>query len=361
VDELTDLGSTIWLGNDLTAWAKATVTFALWFTVLPIAKRFVTGRLRKLAPEAPNAVLELVLALLKRTKRVFLVVVATYLALLWLVVPDGIERWIDGVMLFFLWLQVAMWGTATVRFFVDRRVLVDSREAKDGSASLNIIKFVGVAAVWVFAFLLLLANLGVDITALIAGLGVGGIAIALAVQNVLGDLLASLSIALDKPFKVGDFLNLGQEMGTVEYIGIKSTRLRSLSGEQIVISNADLLGARVRNFGRMYERRVAFKIGIVYETPREKIAAVPGILKAAIEAQDKTRFDRAHFMAYGDFSLNYEAVYYVLDPAYNLYADIQQAINLRIHEEFGRLGIEFAYPTTMQYNRMLTDPAPAGS
>jgi len=355
MNELSEIGGKIWLGNDLAAWTKAIVTFALWFTVLPILKRFVTGRLRKLEPDQPHAVLELVLALLKRTRRYFLVVVATYLALLWLVVPERVDRWIDGVLLFFLWLQVAMWGTAAVRFFVDRRIAIDSREAKDGSASLNIIRFVGVAAVWVFAFLLLLANLGVDITALIAGLGVGGIAIALAVQNVLGDLLASLSIALDKPFKVGDFLNLGQELGTVEYIGIKSTRLRSLSGEQIIISNADLLGSRVRNYGRMAERRVAFKIGIVYETPREKIEAVPGILKAAIEAQEKTRFDRAHFLSFGAYSLDFEAVYYVLDPAYNLYADIQQAINLRIFETFEREGIAFAYPTAVEYQRALPD------
>lgn len=360
MNELEELGSRIWLGNDLAAWTKAIVTFALWFTVLPVARRFVTARLRKLEPDQPHAALELLLALLKRTRRYFLVVVATYLALQWLLVPERTDRWIDGVLLFFLWLQVAMWGTAAVRFFVDRRMLVDARETADGSASLNILRFVGTTAVWLFAFLLLLANLGVDITALIAGLGVGGIAIALAVQNVLGDLLASLSIALDKPFKVGDFLNLGQELGTVEYIGIKSTRLRSLSGEQIVISNADLLGSRVRNFGRMYERRVAFPIGIVYETPRAKIAAVPGILRAAIEAQEGTRFDRAHFMSYGDFSLNFEAVYYVLDPAYNRYADIQQAINLRIHEEFEQAGIEFAYPTTVQYNRPLPVRAPAG-
>jgi len=355
MDELNELGSKIWLGNDLAAWTKALLQFLLWFTVLPIVKRFVTGRLNKLDPDAPHAFLELVLALLKRTTRSFLVVVATFLALKWLVVPDRVERWIDGILLFFLWLQVAMWGTATVRFFIDRRVLMDTRDAKDGSASLSILKFIGVTAVWVFAFLLLLANLGVDITALIAGLGVGGIAIALAVQNVLGDLLASLAIALDKPFKVGDFLNLGQEMGTVEYIGIKSTRLRSLSGEQIIISNADLLGARVRNFGRMFERRVVLNIGIIYETPREKIRAVPGILADAIRSQDKTRFDRAHFVSYGDFSLNFEAVYYVLDPAYNLHADIQQAINLRIHEEFEKRAIEFAYPTVLQYNKNAPD------
>jgi small-conductance mechanosensitive channel len=353
MNELEELGRHVFLGNDLAAWTKAAVQFALWFTVLPIVKGFVTRRLQKLDPEKSSAPLELVLDLLKRTTRLFLVVVAVYLAVQWLEVPQRLERWLDGTLLFFVWLQVALWGTAAIRFFVDRRLKRDAEAAKEGAASMNILRFVGTAAVWAIAALLLLANLGVDVTALVAGLGVGGIAVALAVQNVLGDLLASLSIALDKPFKVGDFLILGQEMGTVEHIGIKSTRLRSLSGEQIVIANADLLGSRVRNYGRMYERRVVFKIGIVYETAREKIEAVPGILKAAIEAQDKTRFDRAHFLTFGDFSLNYEAVYFVLDPAYNLYADIQQAINLRIHEEFGKRGIEFAYPTAVEYQKQL--------
>jgi small-conductance mechanosensitive channel len=349
--DLQDLGQRVFLGNDVSAWSKALLQFVVWFTVLPIAKGFVTVRLRKLAPEKSAAPLELVLALLKRTTRIFLVVAATYLALRWLTVPDRLDRYITGVLLLVTWLQVALWGTATVRFFIDRRVLLDTREAKEGSASLNILKFIGVAAVWILAFLLLLANLGIDITALIAGLGVGGIAIALAVQKVLGDLLASLSIALDKPFKVGDFLVVGEEKGSVEYIGIKSTRLRSLNGEQIIMANADLLGSRVRNFGRLHERRLAFTLGITYETPREKITAVPGIIERAIRAQGKTRFDRAHFASYGDFSLNFEAVYYVLDPAYNVYMDIQQAINLQIHEEFEKLGVEFAYPTSVQYNK----------
>ena len=357
MNELEELGKQVFLGNDLAAWTKALLQFAVWFTVLPIVKSFVTGRLKKLPAEKSAAPLELVLALLKRTTRTFLIVVAAYLALRWLAVPEKPDRYITVFVLFILWLQLALWGTATVKFFVDRRTLLDTREAKDGSASLNILKFVGVAAVWVFASLLLLANLGIDVTALIAGLGVGGIAVALAVQNILGDLLASLSIALDKPFKVGDFLVLGEEKGTVEYIGIKSTRLRSLNGEQIIMSNADLLGSRVRNFGRLYERRIAFQIGIVYETSRDKIEAVPGIMEKAIRAQDKTRFDRAHFASYGDFSLNYEAVFYVLDPAYNVYMDIQQAINLQIHEEFEKLGVEFAYPTTVQYNRPLPQRA----
>jgi len=193
--------------------------------------------------------------------------------------------------------------------------------------------------------LLTLDNLGVDITALVAGLGIGGIAVALALQNVLGDLLASLSITLDQPFVIGDFLIVGDHMGSVEYVGIKTTRLRSLTGEQIVMSNADLLSSRVRNYGRMYERRIVFALGVAYETPREKLERIPPLLREIIEAQEGVRFDRAHFAKYGDFSLDFEIVYYVQSPEYGLYMDAQQAINFRIHEAFEDLGVQFAYPT----------------
>jgi small-conductance mechanosensitive channel len=162
---------------------------------------------------------------------------------------------------------------------------------------------------------------------------------------VLGDLFASLSIVLDKPFEVGDFLIIGELLGTVEYVGLKTTRLRSLSGEQLVFSNSDLLNSRIRNFGRMYERRVVFKIGVTYQTPRDKLMKIPVIIREAIEKQTNTRFDRSHFFEYGNFSLNYESVYYVQGPDYNEYMDIQQAINLTIHEQFEKEGIEFAYPT----------------
>ena len=205
----------------------------------------------------------------------------------------------------------------------------------------------------------MLDNLGYNVTALIAGLGVGGVAVALAVQNILGDLFASLSILFDKPFVVGDFLIVDEHMGSVEHVGLKTTRVRSLSGEQLIFSNSDLLKSRLRNYGRMYERRVAFQTGVTYETPREKLKLIPGIMRAAIEAQQKTRFDRSHFAAYGDFSLNFETVYYVLGPDYNLYMDIQQAINLQIHEQFEAAGIEFAYPTQVLHLRgdSLSSPA----
>jgi len=191
--------------------------------------------------------------------------------------------------------------------------------------------------------LLALDTLGIDITALVAGLGVGGIAVALAVQKVLGDLFASLSIVLDKPFAVGDFLIIDQHMGSVEYVGLKTTRLRSLSGEQLVFSNSDLLGSRIRNYGRMYERRVVFNIGVTYQTPRDKLVMIPQILRAAIEAQKRTRFDRAHFKEFGDFALNFESVYYVVGPDYNTYMDIQQAINLFIQKVSKRK--ELSLPT----------------
>ena len=352
MNEVTELGAHLFLGNDLRSWVIAAIQFAVWFTVLPLVRAFVAGRLKALKPEQSAAPLELMLTLLKNTRRIFLVVVATWLALRWLTIPEQLDRWIMGALLLVLWWQVAMWGTATVHHFVDQRRRRDD-PMSPGAASLNILRFVGTAIVWSVAFLMLLANLGIDITALIAGLGIGGVAIALAVQSVLGDLLASLSIALDKPFKVGDFLTLGEEKGTVEHIGIKSTRLRSISGEQIILSNSGLLSSRVRNFGLLYERRIVFKIGIVYETPREKIAQVPKMLERAISAQPKTRFDRAHFAAFGDFSLNFEAAYFVLDPSYVTYMDFQQAINLQICEEFEKAGIEFAYPTVVQYNAEL--------
>jgi small-conductance mechanosensitive channel len=242
-------------------------------------------------------------------------------------------------------LQGGLWISATLRVLLE--YYQQEQESKDpaGASMINVLGLLGRILLWSLVLLLALDNLGVNITALVTGLGIGGIAIALAVQTVLSDLLASLSIVLDKPFTLGDFLIIGEHMGSVEYIGLKTTRIRSLSGEQLVFSNADLLQSRIRNFGRMFERRVVFKIGVTYQTPRERLTEIPGIIRAAIESQDKTRFDRSHFVSYGDFSLVFETVYYVLGADYNLYMDIQQAINLYIHERFEEQNIDFAYPT----------------
>jgi small-conductance mechanosensitive channel len=215
-------------------------------------------------------------------------------------------------------------------------------------------------ALWAVLLLMILDNLGFNITTLVASLGIGGIAVALAVQNILGDIFASLSIAMDKPFVIGDFIIVGEQLGTVEYIGLKTTRIRSLSGEQIVFSNNDLLNSRIRNFKRMYERRVLFGFGVVYQTSHEQLKKIPVMVREIIEGLENTRFDRAHFKEYGDSSLNFEVVYYVRSPDYNVYMDIQQDINLALFEQFTKAGIDFAYPTRTLYIAR-TDAAPAAA
>ncbi len=352
VGEIKEFADGVYYGNELRNWLGATVSFVLWFTVLPLVRGFVLRRLRNLHPTQSAAALELILALLGATTRIFLVAVAAWLSLRWLNIPKSLDRGAEIAFLVILWFQIALWGMTLIGSLIHTRQRAAS--AAEGAAGLNILKFIGTALVWAIAFLMLLANLGVEIMPLVAGLGIGGLAIALAVQNVLGDLLASLSIALDKPFRVGDFLAVGEERGTVEQIGIKSTRLRSVTGEQIVFSNADLLKSRVRNYGLWPERRAEFQLRITYETPRALIAEVPAIIEAAIRAQDKTRFERAHFVRYGDWALIYESVYYVLDRELTVFLNVQQAINLTLMDEFSRRGIQFAYPTS----RAVSAPPP---
>jgi small-conductance mechanosensitive channel len=349
LEELRELGQTVYYGNTLLAWTRALLTFALWFTVLPLVRAFIARRVRKRVAVHPVAFLLLMRTLTDATTRGFEIAVATWLALGWLVTPPKVDDVMETAILVIVWWQIGHWASAIVRHTIDTRRSHELAGA-DGAASLNILRFVGLVIVWVVAFLMLLTSLDIEIGPLIAGLGIGGVAVALAVQNVLGDLFASMSIALDKPFRVGDFLVVGEEKGTVEQIGIKSTRLRSLSGEQIVMSNGDLLKSRVRNYGLLYERRASFSLGITYQTPLDKVREVPALLEAAIRDQEKTRFDRAHFASFGESALLFEAVYYVLDAQYNTFMNIQQAVNLRLMEEFAARGIDFAYPTVTQYN-----------
>jgi len=359
LEAIRELGETVYYGNTLTAWAKAFVQFAVWFTVLPIARAFVTRRVRRHAEHRPMRLLLLLRSLLDATKRIFGVAVATWLAMRWIEVPEDLGRAVRVAILVVVWWQVGLWLTAAVSHLIDARRGHELASA-EGAASLNILRFVGMVVAWAVAFLMLLTNLGVQIMPLIAGLGIGGIAVALAVQNLLADLFASLSIALDKPFRVGDFLITGDEKGTVERIGIKSTHLRSLSGELIVMPNGELLKSRLRNYTNMSERRVAFAVGIVYETPQEIVREVPGILERAIRSQAPTRFDRAHFASFGDFALIFEAVYYVLDKDYTRYMDVQQAINLSILERFDAEGVDFAYPTRTVHVERAVEAGPPG-
>jgi small-conductance mechanosensitive channel len=210
---------------------------------------------------------------------------------------------------------------------------------------MSLFRFFGRVVIWSLVLLAALDNLGVDITALVAGLGVGGIAVGLALQDVLKDTFAALSIILDKPFELGDFVVVDDLAGNVEHIGIKTTRVRSLSGEQLVFGNGDLLSSRIRNFKRLVERRGLFTFGVLYSTPADTLERIPEMVREIVDGLETTRFDRAHFKAFGDSSMDFEVVYYVLDAEYLTFMDLQQAINLALVRRFADEGIEFAYPT----------------
>lgn len=246
-------------------------------------------------------------------------------------------------------------GAASLRNW-KKSVLNKKIEHDPSSAAALGLFYTATQAVFIVVLILIgLSNLGINISALLAGLGVGGIAVALAAQNVLGDLLASLSIVLDKPFVVGDFIIAGTEMGTVEQIGIKTTRLRSLSGEEVVLSNKDLLESRIRNYKRMWQRRVVQKFRVIYSTPAPVLEQIPGWVKEIIGRYDKLRFDRCHFANYGASSLDFEFVFFVLDSDYNVFMDFQQKVLLDIFRKFAENGVEFAFPTQSIYVEKLPE------
>lgn len=335
----------VYLGNSLLKWVIALPVAVAIYVALSVLRRMVGIRLKSFADRTTTDLDDFVADLVQvRTKKILFFALAIYGASLVLVLPPDVQKIILGAVFVLLFLQVGLWGNGIISFLVTRRA------AKDGEEGLNleaysVITWLAKAALWTIVVLLALNNLGIEITALVAGLGISGIAVALAVQNILGDLFASLSIVMDRPFVIGDFIIVGDQMGTVEHVGLKTTRVLSLSGEQIVFSNTDLLGSRIRNFRRMNERRVLFTLGMTYQTPADKLERIPGMIREIIEVQKQVRFDRAHFSNFGDFSLNFEIVYWVLDRDYALYMGIQQEINLALYRKFEEEGIEFAYPT----------------
>jgi small-conductance mechanosensitive channel len=328
------------------SWLIAAAIAAGVFVLAVIIRAVVIGRLARIAERTATLVDDVILQVIRRTKLLFVAIAALYAGSLALPALPELERDIvQKVTILAVFVQTAVWVNAGIAFGVQRH-----RERTIGSdagavTTMSAFGILGRIAVWIVLLLAILQNLGVEISALITGLGIGGIAVALAVQNVLGDVLASLSIVLDKPFVIGDFLIVDDMMGTVEHVGLKTTRIRSLSGEQLVVSNNDLLSSRIRNYKRMTERRVVFTFGVTYDTPAEKLLLVPAIVKEAIEAEARTRYDRCHFFRLGDSSLDFETVYFINSPDYNLYMDIQQRLNLKLFTRLQAERIGFAYPT----------------
>lgn len=350
--DLSQILQLSFLGNTVRAWAIGAGVFLVALVALYIFKGFIIYRLQKISKKTNTEVDDLVIEGIKAVRWPFYVLFSLYIGSHFLSLPSLAEKIIYYVIL----VTIVYYVVRILEKLIDWAINKAIRERKEESGEevrsleesggvVRLMATLAKVALWAGAIALLLANMGYNITSLVAGLGIGGIAVALAIQNVLGDVFSSLSIYLDKPFEIGDFIVVGGNYGTVKHVGIKSTRIELLQGEELIVSNSQLTAAEIRNFGIMEYRRVAFTIGVVYNTPLEKLKKIPEMIREIMEAQDKVEVERVHFKSFGDFSLVFEAIYYVQTTDYIEYMDIQQQINLGIVERFQKEGVEMAYPT----------------
>ena len=332
------------LGISAIEWSYAIAAALVTYLALSWVLRLVVARLAAIAERTSTRFDDILVLLLKGTNRLTLVAAALLTGTNFLSIPDKWSNRLDHLWFLVIGFQIASWLNRAVTLWALQRL------SPQGAIAHNpVITTMGAwitrTLLWTILVLAILANMGVDITAFVASLGVGGVAVALAVQNILGDVLASLAIGLDKPFEIGDFIVFNDIAGSIEHIGLKTTRIRSLNGEEIVCGNTALLKNTIHNYKRMKERRILFGFGVTYDATTEQLKAVPALVKQAVEHAGNTRFDRAHFKAFGASSLDFEVVYYVTDPDYNLYMDVQQRINLDLMDGLYRAGLSFAFPT----------------
>ena len=334
----------VFYGNALAAWVVAgLVAIAVW-SGLWVLRHLIASRYTQYSTADHPTPIRVIFYLLGNTRQFLFLAIALAAGQQILTLPPDVRHGVSIAVLMLILLQVGLWAARSLRFYLKIKELERGSDSVL-AGSLGIINFVAGILIWSLLIMVALENLGVNITALLAGLGVGGVAVALALQNVLGDLFASLSIALDKPFVVGDLLTIDTFTGAVERIGIKTSRLRSDTGEQIIFSNADILKSRVRNFGRAPEQRAQATIRVAYATPGETLREIPKLLERIVLEQSNARFERCHLKTLGDSALQFELSYFVQQPKINSLLDLQQAVNFRIIDELRRLGVEFAYPT----------------
>jgi small-conductance mechanosensitive channel len=267
---------------------------------------------------------------------------------------DRANRYIGLIGTVAIAVQLGLWANSLVRSWTTTSLTGDAPHSHN-PVVLSMMSWFARIMIWATLLLAALSVAGVNITAFVASLGVGGVAVALALQNILGDLFASMSIGLDKPFEIGQFITFGDVAGTIVHVGVKTTRIRSITGEEIVIGNAELLGNTLHNYARMEQRRIVFGFGVTYDTDADLLAAIPKMVREIGESTADVRVDRVHFKSFGESSLDFEAVYFVTNPDFNRYMDAQQAINLAMVNAFAAKSIEFAFPTrTLQ----IPDPLP---
>lgn len=343
------------LDNSATSWLYGALVFLLTFTLRPLLRRFVHVQRERYAGREAPVILALLAQLIENTSRIVVWIAALFFAEQVVTLPKRVDQLFDNAIIIGLWLQIGIWTVSAARFGLQRQQAHSADPRLSGT--MNIVMFLTSLVIWVIAALLALDNLGVNVGPLLAGLGVGGIAIALAVQTVLGDLLASLAIAMDKPFVLGDALRIDTFEGTVEQIGIKSTRLRSISGEQIIISNADLLKSRVRNLGRASERRGLFTLAVAYGTPSDKVEQVPQIVTDAVTSYEGARYVYCLLKELGESGLLFEVSFFVENRPGRDVNNALHHINRRILQGFERTGIRFAHPTRTLWLRREAEQA----
>ena len=316
------------------------------FLILALTKWIINNRLLNRVKKSKTEIDDFIIPVLDQTRWFSFLALGLYLGIQVLKLPAEVRQWVVLGNQVILALQLGFWGTGLISYYVNRSVANKVKEDHgEDATTLDALGLIGKILMWVILSLIILDNLNIEISSLVASLGIGGIAVALALQNILGDLFASLSITLDKPFVIGDFVEVDDFAGDVAEIGLKSTRIRSLSGEELIFSNTDLLNSRIRNYKRLEKRRISFSIAVTYGTSVENLKKIPGIVEEIISPLEYVQSERAHFKSLGDYSLNFAVVYYVHDPEYSSYLNAQQTINLELYQRFELEGIEFAYPT----------------
>lgn len=343
MEEIKSILQTVWLGNTVLSYLLSFVVLAAGLTAVKAADKCIFTALKKMAAKTDGKHDDMIVSLAAKVIMPFLYFGIVILSLKFLKFGK-FEKILDSAAVIVLTALVLKFLASVVTYIFETIMMHGSRE-EGRIKSLKGISFILKTLIWVIGFIIVLDNLGYKVSTVVAGLGIGGIAIALAAQAILGDLFSYISIIMDKPFEPGDFIIVDDTMGTIETIGIKTTRIRSISGEEIICANSLLTGSRIKNFKRMFNRRVVFFIGVVYGTLTEKLEKIPVMIKTIIDSVPEAKFDRSHFAKYGSFSLDFETVYFIQGNDYNTYMDAQQKINLAIYEQFAKEGIEFAYPT----------------
>ena len=351
-----DFVDRLWYGATIRQWLVAAATLGAVYLVLSVLRRVLVRRFGALAARTETKWDDFAVEIIRRTRPYFLFILALMAAARLLPHPDRASQVLRVVTILVALFQAGVWANGLIAFAAEHYMRQRAAGDTGTRTTIQAIGYAGRFVLWGLLIVTALQTFGINVTALVTGLGIGGVAIALAVQNILGDLFAALAIVLDKPFVVGDTIAVDTINGTIEHVGLKTTRIRSVSGEQIIIGNADLLKSRIRNYKRMQLRRAVFNLDLAFDTPPDKVAALPSIVRQVVETQTQTKFDRSHLLSIADTGLRFENVYYVLDPDYAKYADIQHAIYLELLRRFKQEQIEFGYTTRTVH---LQPPEPA--